>query len=378
MAEVTDEEREMLVDSARAWVRQRAPVKLVRDARTDHAAKGYDPAIFKEISEMGWTGMIVPEAFGGHDMGLECMGLLVEELGRNLTPSPLVASAVAAVSALVLGGTDQQKRRWLPPLAAGELVGTLAIEHGRGFDLNHPAVSAIRVDGQWVLKGCSQPVEAGMAADLIVVLARSGTESSGGSVLAFLCPSNTPGVGRIPLDGIDARGRAAVVFDNVQLSDDNVLGSVGSGSTLAGEILDRTAAIAAAEMLGGALQAFETTMDYLRTRVQFGKPIGSFQALQHRAADMLGEIGLARAAVYEALRALDSGDDHAALLASVAKIVAGKVFHKVAREMIQMHGGIGMTEEHDAGLYFKRAHTADIFCGNIAFHRERVARLIGI
>jgi len=368
----------MLADAARAWVRQRASTTLLRHVGKNHSNLGYDPSCFAEMVEMGWTGMIVPEAYGGHDFGFESMGMLIEELGRTLTPSPLISTAVAAASALVMGGTEEQKQKWLPALASGEYIGALALEDGRRFDPRHSAVRAERCDGKWVLNGRKRPVEAGMAANLLIIPAQTDLPSGIQGVTLFVCSTEEAGVERNPLREVDIRGRASIDFRNVSLNEDYRLGGVGEGAALLESILERTAAVAAAEMLGGTLQAFETTIDYLKTRVQFGKLIGSFQALQHRAADMLGEIGLARAAVYEALQAIDHGDEKAAVLSSVAKIMAGKVFQKVAREMIQMHGGIGMTEEHDAGLYFKRAQAADFFCGNIAYHRERAARLMGV
>ncbi|MCB2014588.1 MAG: acyl-CoA dehydrogenase family protein [Sphingobium sp.] len=383
MTEVTYEEREMLADAARAWVRQRAPTTLVRDIRKNHSELGYDSALFAEMAEMGWAGMLVPEEYGGHDFGFESMGMLVEELGRTLTPSPLIPSAVGAVSALILGGTEEQKQKLLPILSSGDCIGTLAIEEGRRTDLTRSSVEAIQVDNGWTLSGCKHAVEAGMAAHVIVVAAQTQSQSGKGQpgkkgITLFLCSADQSGIDRRPLEEADVRGRATITFNNVVVTDDHILGQLNEGATLAEAVLERTSAVVAAEMLGGATQAFETTIDYLKTRVQFGKLIGSFQALQHRAADMLGEIGLARAAVYDALRAIDRQEERAPLLASVAKIMAGKVFHKVAREMIQMHGGIGMTDEHDAGLYLKRAYAADMFCGNVAYHRERAARLIGV
>lgn len=377
MLDITREDRELLIDAARAWVRQRAPTKLVREVRSNYADLGFDPTHFAEMSEMGWTGIVVPEEFGGHDFGFESLGMLVEELGRTLTPSPLIPSAVAAVSALLLGGTEEQKRVWLPRLASGDCIGSVAINDGPPRVANHAGVMARRDAESYILSGCHRPVPAGVAADILIVSAHFEGGPGDGSVL-FLCSADLTGIDRQPLEELDVRGRAAIDFDNVVLNESNLLGEVGAGSAIARQVRDRTAAVAAAENLGAAVQAFETTMDYLKTRVQFDQRIGSFQALQHRAADLLAEIDLARAAVYAALIAIDRQDNEFPLLASIAKALSGKVFRKVAGEMIQMHGGIGMTDEHDAGLYFKRAQAAEVDWGNVAYHRERAARAMGL
>ncbi|MDB5448522.1 MAG: acyl-CoA dehydrogenase [Phenylobacterium sp.] len=369
----------MLADAARSWVRERAPVSALRKLRSQHAELGYDPDLYAEMVAMGWTGMIVPEAYSGHEFGFQGMGLLAEALGRNLAPSPLIASAVTAASALLLGGTQAQKAQWLPRLVDGSSIGTLALEEAARHQPAGVALTASRSGDGWRLDGWKRPVEFGMAADLFVVAARtSGRPGEAAGVSLFLCEASSEGVERHPLTQIDARGDAAVRFQSVALSRAQLLGAVDEGLGLLDQVLDRTRAVLAAEMLGSLQEAFERTVDYLKIRKQFGRHIGSFQALQHRAADLLGEIELVRSAVYAALAALDSGSEDVALLVSSAKALAGRTFGHVAREMIQMHGGIGMTDEHDAGLYLKRAHAADISAGNVAFHRERFGKLLGV
>jgi len=379
MVAVTHEDREMLVDAARAWVRERAPTGVLRKLRSQNGDLGYDPDLYAEMVSMGWAGMIVPEAYSGHDFGFMGMGLLAEELGRNLTPSPLIASAVAAASALLLGGTEAQKGQWLPRLVDGSSVGTLALEEAARHDPANVALTAARSGDGWLIDGWKRPVEFGMAADLLVVAARtSGRPGEASGVSLFLCEASTEGVERHPLKQIDSRAAAAIRFRNVAAGPAQLLGALDRGSGLLDQVLDRTRVVLAAEMLGSLQEAFARTVDYLKIRKQFGRHIGSFQALQHRAADLLGEIELARSSVYSALAALDSGAEDVPLLASVAKALAGRTFGHVAREMIQMHGGIGMTDEHDAGLYLKRAHIADMSGGNVAFHRERFGRLLGV
>ena len=379
MAAATPEDLEMLGDAARAWVRERAPVSLLRRVREQHGDLGYDPEIYAEMAAMGWAGMLVPVAYGGHDFGFQGMGRLVEELGRTLTPSPLIASAVGAVSALLLVGSEAQKQQWLPRLASGASVGVLALDEGPHQRAEDLALTASRSGDGWRLNGLKRPVEAGMGADLLIVAARSdGAPGEARGLSLFLCDPAAPGVERHALSQIDSRAAAVVRFDQVALGPGQLLGEADAAQGVLEQILDRARAVVAAEMLGSMQEAFDRTTDYLKTRKQFGRLIGSFQALQHRAVGLAAEIELARSAVYGALAALDAGAEDIPLRVSVAKAVAGRTFNHVAREMIQMHGGIGMTEEHDAGLYLKRAHTADIFGGNVAYHRDRFGKMIGV
>jgi alkylation response protein AidB-like acyl-CoA dehydrogenase len=376
---VITEEQTMLQDAARAWAAERAPVTALRAVRSTHVETGFDPQLYAEMVEMGWTGIIVPEAYGGFDFGYASFGIVAEELGRSLTASPLLGSAITSASTLILGGSEAQKTDLLPRIVAGDLIATLALEEGAHHAPNRIALKAERADGDWRLNGVKQQVPEGMAAGLFIVAARtSGTPGDAGGMSLFLCPTDAPGISRTALRQIDSRGAAIVKFRDVALPADALLGALDGGLPLLEQTLDRTRAVLAAEMLGSTLQAFEVTVDYLKTRVQFGKPLGAFQTLAHRATDMLGEIELTRSAVQAALQAIDADEPDVPALVSLAKAVAGKTMRHVAREMIQMHGGIGMTNEHDAGLYLKRAQAADVAYGNAAFHRERYATLIGL
>lgn len=372
-------EQEMLRDAAAGWVRERAPIASLRALREHANGAAFDPALFAEMAEMGWTGVVVPEKDGGFGLGFAGMGVLVEELGRNLVASPLVSSAVVVSSALVLGGTQEQKDHWLPKLISGEIHAALAVDEGLRHDPVTTALAAGRDGAGWQLDGIKRPVFEASGAGLFLVVARSaGQPGEQAGISLFLCPSDAPGLHLSPLNHIDSRTASIVKFDSVRLTDEALLGEAGDGFGLLDAALDRGRAVLAAEMLGSASQAFNTTIEYLRTRVQFDRPIGSFQALQHRAADLLGELELARSAVRGALLALDNAAKDSAQLASLAKALAGKVFRRAAQEMIQMHGGIGMTDEHDAGLYFKRSQVADLTLGNVAFHRERYMRFVGL
>jgi alkylation response protein AidB-like acyl-CoA dehydrogenase len=341
-------------------------------------APGYDEEAFAEVVAMGWTGICVPENFGGSDFGAFSLGFVLEELAQTLAPLPLLSSALIAVSALRLGGNAAQQSVWLPALADGSVVGTLALEEGQHHAPTAIAMQASKAAGGWRLDGIKRPVADGMGASLFIVAARSAPASAeSDGITLFLVPGETAGLTREALDQIDARRPAFLRFDGVTLGTDAVLGEANNGGALLAAILDRAYAGQAAELLGLASQAFEITLDYLKTRVQFGQLIGTFQALQHRAADMFGELQLTRSAVEAALAAIDADAPDLSSLASLAKAIANETAHRITAEMVQLHGGIGMTHEHDAGLYLKRARVAEQAYGGLSFHRERWARLNG-
>ena len=375
---VLTEEQSMLRDQARAWSQETSPVSAFRKMRDAGSPLGYDPATFADMAAMGWAGVIVPEAYDGSDFGYLSLGLILEETGRTLTASPLLASGLAAASALILGGNDAQKQAWLPKIAAGELVATLAVDEGARHAPEKVALKATKSAAGYTLAGDKAFVLEGMAAGLLIVSARTGGQpGETDGISLFLVPADAPGVTRTPLQLIDSRGAADITFRDVQLGADARLGEEGKGWPLLEGTLDRARAGLAAEMLGAALQAFDMTLDYLKTRVQFGQVIGGFQALQHRAAKMFGELELTRSCVEAALSAIDGGAADTAELCSLAKAHAGDTLFLVSNELIQMHGGIGMTDAHDAGFYLKRARAAEAAFGNRAYHRERFARLNG-
>ena len=375
---IPSDEQVMLRDAAAGWVRENAPIAALRALRGQPDGPGFDRALYCEMAAMGWTGMVVPEGDGGFGFGHAGMGMIAGELGRNLVASPLVSSAVLCADALVAGGSDAQKARWLPGLVDGSVTAALALDEGPRHDPAATALVAVRDGDGWILSGRKRPVIDGPGASLLVVAARtSGMPGDAAGITLFLCPADAPGVRLTRLDRIDSRGAAIAGFADVRLDSGAVLGPIDGGLPLLEAALDRARAVLAAEMLGSALQAFETTIEYLKTRIQFDRPIGSFQALQHRAADMFGQLEMTRSAVMAALAAIDARDPDVPRLASLAKALAGKTFRKVAQEMVQLHGGIGMTDEHDAGLYLKRAQATDMALGNVAYHRERYARLSG-
>ena len=374
---VLTEEQTMLRDAAKGWTTDSAPVAALRKLRDGKSGASFDAAAWSEMGQMGWAGVIVPEAHDGSAFGYLGLGLVLEETGRTLVASPLLSTALIAASALTLGGTDAQKAAWLSKIALGEIVATLAIDEGSHHAPLKTALAAKADGGGFVLNGTKTFVLDGDAADLLIVVARtSGQIGDSDGLTLFLVPADTAGVSRGHLALVDSRGASQITFDGVKLGADAVLGEVGKGWTVLEPTLDRAYAGLAAEMLGTATAAFEITLDYLKTRSQFGQLIGTFQALQHRAAKWFTDLETTRSCVEAALEAADAGGDTRAL-ASLAKAKASEVLHLASNEMVQMHGGIGMTDAHDSGLYMKRARVAEALFGGAAFHRDRYARLSG-
>lgn len=361
------EEHVLLRDAAKAFVTDRMPTTHLRALRDRKEEAGFDRALWDEIAAMGWPGVLIPEAHGGAGLGYVGMGLILEEMGRTLAPSPLLSTGLIGAAALLLGGSGPQQAAWLPKIAAGEALFALAIDDGPHHHPEALRLKAEPVGAGFRLSGEKRYVADGHVAHVLIVAA----EAPDGPAL-FLVPADAPGLTRRTLTTIDSRGAADLFFQGVETAE-----RLHGGRELLDALLDRARIGLAAEMLGQAQQAFETTADYLRTRVQFGQTIGTFQALQHRAAKMLVELELTRTAVMAALFALDENRNDAAALASFAKARAGETLHLVTNEMVQLHGGIGMTDAHDAGLYLKRARVAEALYGSASYHRSRYAALSG-
>jgi acyl-CoA dehydrogenase len=379
MALVRTEEQEILAHTARELVAGRSPLRRVRELRDDPT--GFSRDLWKAMAELGWLGIVVPEEYGGAGLGWSDLGVVMEEVGRGLLPEPLVGSVLLATTAILLGGSDAQKHAHLPALVSGERLAAVAYqEAGSRYDVAHVTTRAARAGSGWKLAGEKLQVLDGHVADWLVVSARTaGDEAAAAGVTLFLVAANASGITIERQWRVDSRPAAIVRLDGVTVPADAVLGGEGQGAPLLERVLDRAMIGLAADMLGGMTAAFEMTLDYLKTRKQFGVPIGSFQALKHRAARLFVEIELTRSVVSAASHGLDDGgtDAQVARLASVAKARASDAFLLVGYEGVQMHGGIGMTDEHDVGLYLKRARGAELQFGDGAFHRDRVARLDG-
>jgi len=346
----------MLRDMARDWASNESPVTEFRKVRASGAEEAFDRNAYGKMAEMGWTGVIVPQEHGGSDFGWLSAGLVIEELGKTLTASPLVANTIAA-SAIILGGSDEQKAKYLPKLASGEMIGTLAVDESAHHD---PAKVATSVAGG-KLSGTKAFVHEAHGADLFVVAADDG----------LYLVEKGDGVSLTTRKLTDQRSHADVTFDGAAAEK-----LESGGDSLVDDVLDRARILTAAEMLGMAQHVFDTTLDYLKQRVQFNQVLATFQALQHRMADLFADLAQMRSAVEGGLQALDSGFgiDRAA---TIAKAEANRVLHFISSQGIQLHGGIGMTDEFDVGFYLKRARVLEASWGSSSYLKNRFAALSG-
>ena len=378
MTQLLTDEQVMLKDMARGFLGEHSPVSALRRLRDTKESEGFDRSVWSAMAELGWAGVLVPEAHGGVDMGMVAAGVIAEEMGRTLAASPFVATAMVGAAALSAAGTADQQTAWLPGIAAGELTTTLAVDEMRRHAPEHIAMPAKRSGNGFVLEGTKAFVADGHTADVIIVAARTGgTAGDRDGITLFLLPAGTDGLYKERLDMVDSRNAARLEFNGVEVTADAVLGEVDAGFEMLEQALDVGRAGLSAEAIGAAQAAFDQTMDYLRTRKQFGVPIGSFQSLRHRAAALYCDIELARSAVLKALKDLETAPGTAGLAVAAAKAKVSEVAQRVAQEAIQMHGGIGMTDEYDIGFYIKRIRVAAAMFGDVNFHTDRFARLSG-
>lgn len=377
MSLVMTEDQELLAKTAADFAEERSPVARFRALRDAGDPVGFSKELWKEMAELGWVGIPFPESVGGAEMGLAELAVVMEALGRRLAPEPFLSSVLLGGQAVLRGGSAAQQARWLGPLVAGDAFLALAYQEPRSrYDLFHVGCRAEREGTGWRLTGEKIQVLDGHVADALVVVARTaGGEAERDGITLFLVESGAAGLTLERQHRIDTRGAARIRFDGVEV--DAVLGTVGQGGALLEAVVDRAVVGLCAELLGLMSECFERTLGYLKDRVQFDAPIGSFQALKHRAAQMFIEVELARSCVMAAARALDAGEDDAARLVSLAKARCSEAAVLVTNEAVQMHGGIGMTDEHDIGFYMKRARAAAQTFGDAATHRSRWARLGG-
>jgi alkylation response protein AidB-like acyl-CoA dehydrogenase len=374
-----NEEQTLLRDSARDFLRENAPVSQLRKLRDSRDAAGFSGPLWSRFADMGYTGMLVPEAFGGAGLGMVEAGVLMEQIGRQLSATPFLASGVLAVTALRRAGTPAQQQQWLPRLAGGEAIGTLAIDEHRK---HRPEATALRAAPQglgWRLDGAKCFVLDGHMAALLIVLARSSGEAGDEQGLSlFAVPRDTPGVTVTRTVTVDAHNAARVQLSNVELPADALLGSAGAAWPALQAALDAGRAAAAAELLGIADEVFERTVAYLKERRQFGRAIGEFQGLQHRAATLYVDIELARATLLEALQSLDANPPEVAARAvATAKAKCGQAATLAVQEGVQMHGGMGMTDQFEIGFFMKRARVLQELFGDAGHHMDRLARMRG-
>ncbi|MGH8287353.1 MAG: acyl-CoA dehydrogenase family protein [Steroidobacteraceae bacterium] len=372
MTFILTEEQQLFGDSARKFLQARAPVAALRRLRDSRDPIGFSRELWAEVASMGWAGVLVPEDYGGVGFGHVGAGLIAEGSGRTLTALPLLSTAVLGVTIVLRGGSGEQKSELLPAIAAGKLVTALAIDERSRHAPGGVATRAVATGSGFRLKGKKTFVLDGHVADRLIVSARVE-----GATTLFLVDPRVRGVTVERTIMVDTRNAADVHLKDVEVSRADVIGTVGTGASLLERALDAGRAVLAAELVGLATECLERTLDYLRQREQFGRKVGEFQALQHRAAHLFCEIELARSAVATALRALDADADNVSLLVSVAKAKSGEAAKLATNEALQMHGGIGMTDEFDIGFFMKRARAAAETFGDYAFHGDRVARHYG-
>ena len=376
MALVLTEEQGMLRDSACVFLTENAPVSRLRELRDSRDASGFSRGLWNEFADMGFTGILVPEAQGGLGLGHVEAGVVLEEIGRNLTASPFLASSVVAVTALRHAGSEAQQQRWLPALASGKSIATLAIDEQTKHRPQHILMTASpRADG-YTLNGRKTFVLEGHVADVLIVAARtSGASTDTVGITLFLVDTKTPGVEIERVVMVDAHNSARVVFKDVVVSLDAVLGPLDGGWAGLQAALNAGRAGAAAELLGVADEAFKRTVSYLKERKQFGQTIGEFQGLQHRAAKLFCDLELGRAAVLRALQSLDEASAMAGASVAIAKARAGSTATLAVQEGVQMHGGMGMTDEFEMGFFMKRARVLQELFGDANFHQNELALL---
>jgi alkylation response protein AidB-like acyl-CoA dehydrogenase len=376
MALVLTEEQSMLRDSARGLISDKAPVSHLRQLRDSADAVGFSRELWRAFADMGFTGLLVGENFGGSGLGCVEAGVVMEEIGRTLMPSPFLATAVLAASALSRGGNAAQQAEYLPKIADGSLLAALAVDEGAKHRPLQTAMQARRSGNGFRLNGAKTLVVDGHVADLLIVAARSaGSAGERDGITLFLVDPRAKGVATERTAMVDAHNAARISFDNVEVDADSVLGEVDRGGGLLRGLLDVGRAAVASEMMGVGEEVFGRTMAYLKERRQFGRPIGEFQALQHRAAQLYIEIEITRAAVLKALQTLDGDFDHAAAAVAVAKARAGSTVTLAVQEGVQMHGGMGMTDQFDIGFFMKRARVCQELFGDSNYHADELAKM---
>lgn len=372
---VLNEEQNMLKDAAKDFCTNNTPITQLRRLRDEKDDLGFDKDSWQQMVELGWAGITIPEEFGGLGFGYLGMGVVMEECGRTLTSSPLLATAVLGASALVESGNDEIKSDLLPKIVGGELLLAVALEETPHHSPYGAETKAESAGSGYTVTGSKKFVLDGHVANKIVVVARSsGSAGDRDGITLVLVDSDASGVSITRTVMADSRNAANIEFDGAE---GVLLGEEGKGADVLDKVLDTGRIVLAAEMLGGLQECFERTVEYLKVREQFGVPIGSFQALKHRAAEMFCEVELSKSVILDALSAIDENREDLAEMASLAKARLNDTYNLVSSEGVQMHGGIGMTDEYEIGFFMKRSRVCEHTFGNSAFHRDRYGVLQG-
>ena len=378
MSLLLTEDQQLLKQTASEFAKEKLPISHMRALRDSDDAVGFSRALWKEMAELGWAGVVFPEEYGGADLGMAELGVVLEVCGRSLAPTPFQSTVLLGGGAVAIGGNADQKAKILPGVCSGDTLLALAHQEKgrfRPYDIETTAQksgSGYRIDGEKIF------VLDGHTADRLVVAARtSGASGDREGIALFLVSPSAEGLSVKRTQMVDSRNAARVTLEGVRVDSSDVLGTPGEAADILDSVFDRATAGLCAEMIGIIDEVFESTVAYLKTREQFGTLIGTFQALKHRAATMFCEIELAQAITLDALRAVDEGRPDAPRIVSAAKARCSDTASLVTCEGLQMHGGIGMTDEQDIGLYLKRAKAAELTFGDAAYHRDRFARLTG-
>lgn len=372
------EEQTLLKTTAQEFIQSNSPVSALRALRDSDDKLGYSRDSWQQMIDLGWSGITFPEQYGGLDFGFVGLGSVMEEAGRSLVASPLFATIALAANVILLGGSESQKQAILPKVIAGEITLALALEESSRHCVDNIQLAAHAVDGGFELKGDKTFVLDGHSADKLLVVARTSGEAGRRDGLSvFLVDSNAKGIECRRTKLVDSRNCANISFNHVRVDAGDLVGELHQGIDCLEPALDRARILLAAEMLGGIQVCFDATVAYLKEREQFGVKIGTFQALKHRASKMFAEIELCKAAVQAALTAIDDTPESVPTLASLVKARVNNVALLVTNEAVQMHGGIGVTDELDIGLYLKRMRVAVQVLGDSHFHTDRFASLNG-
>jgi len=374
-----DEAQEELRSQARAFLAEHSGSEQVRAAMASE--RGFDAGVWKQLSaELGWTALPIPEVYGGLELGPVELVALAEVMGEALLCAPFFSSVCLGAQALLVAGSEAQKREYLPAIAEGAMLATVALLEPNGREgADGIETIARRAGAEWVLSGSKRHVVDGHCADLLVVPARSEGSKGSEGVSLFLVPSGSGGLERRALPTLDqTRRQAELGLREVRVGEDALLGEEGGGWPALEKIRDLAALALSAEQVGGAQRCLDLSVAYAKERVQFGRPIGSFQAIQHKCADMMIAVEAARSGVYWAACLAAEGAPDFPIASSLAKCTASEAFFRCAAESIQIHGGVGFTWEYDVHLYFKRARSSESLLGHPAWHRERVARHLGL
>ena len=376
MALVLNEEQVMLRDAAAGFLGEHAAVGHLRALRDSGSERGFEDSVWSQMAEMGWAGIAIDEAYGGLGYGYTGLGLVLEQIGRNLSVSPLQSTVLIAATVIAELGSDAHKEQLLPAIAGGQAIASLALQEGPHHAPENTALSARRDGDEFVLNGSKVLVLDAHVANYFIVVARTAGEPGQQQGLsAILVPADAQGLGVKRRSMVDSLNSGSLTLADVRVPAASLLGEEGTIWDGLSRALDIANIGLSSELLGLSAAAFEQTVGYLQERKQFGRVIGSFQGLGHRAAELFAELELARSIVLQALQAIDENSDRVPLLASAAKAKLCEVAQRATNEGIQMHGGIGMTDEYDIGFFIKRARVAQHTLGDYNYHLDRFARL---